>query len=68
MIALILRLLLFACLVMPSTAAAATVNVAVPSFSISLVAFMAAKERGYYREQDSTLTSCSCPRPSPVVL
>jgi len=51
MIALILRLLLFACLVMPSTAAAATVNVAVPSFSISLIAFMAAKERGYYREQ-----------------
>ena len=51
MIALILRLLLFACLVMPSTAAAATVNVAVPSFSMSLIAFMAAKERGYYREQ-----------------
>ena len=51
MIALILRLLLFACFVMPSTAAAATVNVAVPSFSISLIAFMAAKERGYYREQ-----------------
>ena len=51
MIALILRLLLFTCLVMPSTAAATTVNVAVPSFSMSLVAFMAAKERGYYRQE-----------------
>ena len=29
----------------------ATVNVAVPSFSMSLVAFMAAKERGYYRQE-----------------
>lgn len=51
MVALMLRRLLFACLVIPSIAAAATVNVAVPSFSISLIAFMAAKERGYYREQ-----------------
>ena len=36
---------------LPSTGLAATVNVAVPSFSMSLVAFMAAKERGYYRQE-----------------
>jgi hypothetical protein len=40
-------LLLF--LLLPSSGFATTVNVAVPSFSMSLVAFMAAKERGYYR-------------------
>ena len=51
MIKIMLRLLLFVCLVTPSLAAAATVNVAVPSFSMSLIAFMTAKERGYYREQ-----------------
>jgi len=42
---------LLLCLLLPSTAFATTVNVAVPSFSISLVAFMAAKERGYYRQE-----------------
>src|ERR1041384_8748114 len=39
------------CLLLPSTGFATTVNVAVPSFSMSLVAFMAAKERGYYRQE-----------------
>src|SRR5688572_32791285 len=39
------------CLMLPSTGLASTVNVAVPSFSMSLVAFMAAKERGYYRQE-----------------
>jgi ABC-type nitrate/sulfonate/bicarbonate transport system substrate-binding protein len=39
------------CLILPSTGFATTVNVAVPSFSMSLVAFMAAKERGYYRQE-----------------
>src|SRR4029079_8608517 len=42
---------LLLCLLLPSTAFATIVNVAVPSFSMSLVAFMAAKERGHYREQ-----------------
>src|SRR5512145_1901173 len=35
----------------PVSGYGATVNVAVPSFSMSLVAFMAAKERGYYRQE-----------------
>jgi ABC-type nitrate/sulfonate/bicarbonate transport system substrate-binding protein len=43
--------LLLLCLLFPASARAATVNVAVPSFSMSLVAFMAAKERGYYRQE-----------------
>jgi ABC-type nitrate/sulfonate/bicarbonate transport system substrate-binding protein len=43
-------LLLFS-LVLSSPGFATTVNVAVPSFSMSLVAFMAAKERGYYRQE-----------------
>jgi len=42
---------LFFCFMLPSNGFAATVNVAVPSFSMSLVAFMAAKERGYYRQE-----------------
>src|SRR4029078_3478004 len=42
---------LLLCLLLPSNGFATTVNVAVPSFSISLVAFMAAKERGYYRQE-----------------
>jgi NitT/TauT family transport system substrate-binding protein len=36
---------------LPVSGYGATVNVAVPSFSMSLVAFMAAKERGYYRQE-----------------
>jgi NitT/TauT family transport system substrate-binding protein len=36
---------------LPISGYGATVNVAVPSFSMSLVAFMAAKERGYYRQE-----------------
>src|SRR4026208_279611 len=42
---------LLLCLLLPSTAFATTVNVAVPSFSMSFVAFMAAKERGYYQQE-----------------
>jgi NitT/TauT family transport system substrate-binding protein len=42
---------LLGCFLPPSITLAATVNVAVPSFSMSLVAFMAAKERGYYRQE-----------------
>lgn len=38
-------------IVLPANGYGATVNVAVPSFSMSLVAFMAAKERGYYRQE-----------------
>ena len=44
-------LLLLLCLLLPVRSFATTVNVAVPSFSMSLVAFMAAKERGYYRQE-----------------
>ena len=36
---------------LPSTGLTMTVNVAVPSFSMSLVAFMATNERGYYRQE-----------------
>lgn len=42
---------LLLCLMLPSIGFATTVNVAVPSFSMSLVAFMAAKEKGYYRQE-----------------
>jgi ABC-type nitrate/sulfonate/bicarbonate transport system substrate-binding protein len=42
---------LLVCLMLPASGFATTVNVAVPSFSMSLVAFMAAKERGYYRQE-----------------
>jgi ABC-type nitrate/sulfonate/bicarbonate transport system substrate-binding protein len=45
------HLLLLIAVLMPMRANATTVNVAVPSFSMSLVAFMAAKERGYYRQE-----------------
>ncbi|MGH7873616.1 MAG: ABC transporter substrate-binding protein [Candidatus Binatia bacterium] len=48
---LVMRVLLLLCIAMPSFVSATTVNVAVPSFSMSLVAFMAAKERGYYRQE-----------------
>lgn len=51
MVLVMLRFLFLLCLVMPSVARATTVNVGVPSFSLSLVAFMAAKERGYYRQE-----------------
>jgi NitT/TauT family transport system substrate-binding protein len=51
MVLVMLQLVLLISLVVPSVAGAATVNVAVPSFSMSLVAFMAAKERGYYRQE-----------------
>ena len=44
-------LLLLLCLMLPGRSFATTVNVAVPSFSMSLIAFMAAKERGYYRQE-----------------
>ena len=44
-------LLLLLCLLLPVRSFATTVNVAVPSFSMSLIAFMAAKERGYYRQE-----------------
>ena len=44
--------LLAASTIFSNSAHAATVSVAVPSFSMSLVAFMAARERGYYREED----------------
>ena len=42
---------LLVCFLLPSAGFATTVNVAVPSFSMSLVAFMAAKEKGYYRQE-----------------
>ena len=51
MILVMCRVLLLLCIALPSFAGATTVNVAVPSFSMSLVAFMAAKERGYYRQE-----------------
>ena len=35
-----------------ATAQAKTINVAVPSYSMSLIAFMIAKEKGYYRQED----------------
>lgn len=44
-------LLLLLCLLLPVRSFATTVNVAVPSFSMSLIAFMAAKERGYYQQE-----------------
>ena len=42
MISVMLWLVLLTCLFAPAAASAATVNVAVPSFSMSLVVFMAA--------------------------
>lgn len=47
----IARVLLLILLILPGTAVATTVNVAVPSYSMSLVAFMTAKERGYYQKE-----------------
>jgi len=45
-------LLFFAvCLLLPSTGFATTVNVAVPSFSMSLAAESLPQERSYYRQQ-----------------
>ena len=51
MIKTIIGLLLLLGIVLPANGYGATVNVAVPSFSMSLVAFMAAKDRGYYRQE-----------------
>src|SRR5918997_2823237 len=45
------KISLLLCLLIPGISFARTVNVAVPSYSMSLVAFMAAKERGYYQEE-----------------
>src|ERR1044071_9588193 len=48
-------LVLVACAVIPMTSAVArarTINIAVPSYSMSLIAFMIAKEKGYYRQED----------------
>jgi NitT/TauT family transport system substrate-binding protein len=48
---LVIHLFLVLCAGLPGSAFGATVNVAVPSFSMSLVAFMTAKDRGYYRQE-----------------
>src|ERR1051325_4499667 len=48
-------LISFVCSVFLITAAvgeARTINVAVPSYSMSMIAFMIAKEKGYYRQED----------------
>jgi 3-hydroxyisobutyrate dehydrogenase-like beta-hydroxyacid dehydrogenase len=45
------KVLLLLLLLFPGISFATTVNVAVPSYSMSLVAFMAAKERGYYQQE-----------------
>ena len=51
MIKTVVKLLLAVAILFPANSYGATVNVAVPSFSMSLVAFMAAKDRGYYRQE-----------------
>lgn len=59
MVLVMLRFLFSLCLVMPSVARATTVNVGVPSFSMSLVAFMAARREATIDKKALTLTSCS---------
>ena len=51
MIKTLLRLLLLVSAAGGTSAYGATINIGVPSYSMSLVAFMAAKERGYYRQE-----------------
>jgi NitT/TauT family transport system substrate-binding protein len=48
---------------LPGNARAATVNVAVPSFSMSLIAFVTAKERGYYRQEGLDVNFVLMPAP-----
>src|ERR1044071_4549321 len=48
-----LRILLICTIVITAGAThARTINIAVPSYSMSLIAFMIAKEKGYYRQED----------------
>ncbi|MGH7784107.1 MAG: ABC transporter substrate-binding protein, partial [Candidatus Binatia bacterium] len=55
--------LLFLSIVLPANGYGATVNVAVPSYSMSLVAFMAAKDRGYYRQEGLDVNFVLMPAP-----
>ncbi|MBI2364652.1 MAG: ABC transporter substrate-binding protein [Deltaproteobacteria bacterium] len=59
----ILRFLWVFVAVLPVSVYAATVNVAVPSYSMSLVAFMVAKERGYYRQEGLDVNFVLMPAP-----
>ena len=59
----ILRFLWVFVALLPVSVYAATVNVAVPSYSMSLVAFMVAKERGYYRQEGLDVNFVLMPAP-----
>jgi len=63
MIKMILRFLWVFVALLPVSVYAATVNVAVPSYSMSLVAFMVAKERGYYRQEGLDVNFVLMPAP-----
>ncbi len=63
MIKMILRFLWVLVAVLPVSVYATTVNVAVPSYSMSLVAFMVAKERGYYRQEGLDVNFVLMPAP-----
>jgi NitT/TauT family transport system substrate-binding protein len=63
MIKMILRFLWVFVVLLPVSVYAATVNVAVPSYSMSLVAFMVAKERGYYRQEGLDVNFVLMPAP-----
>lgn len=63
MIKTLLCLLLLLGAVVPASAYATTVNVAVPSYSMSLVAFTTAKERGYYRQEGLDVNFVLMPAP-----
>jgi len=63
MIKMILRFLWVLVAVLPVSVYATTVNVAVPSYSMSLVGFMVAKERGYYRQEGLDVNFVLMPAP-----
>lgn len=63
MIKTLLRILLLLCVAAGSSAYGATLNVGVPSYSMSLVAFMAAKEKGYYRQEGLDVNFVLMPAP-----
>jgi NitT/TauT family transport system substrate-binding protein len=63
MIKMILRFLWVFVVLLPVSVYATTVNVAVPSYSMSLVAFMVAKERGYYRQEGLDVNFVLMPAP-----
>ena len=63
MIKMILRFLWVFVALPPVSVYATTVNVAVPSYSMSLVAFMVAKERGYYRQEGLDVNFVLMPAP-----